>query len=538
MVSNKHILSVIWLAIFFLACATPQRPEGGPKDEMPPQIDSLKTTANYQTNFEQRSIEITFDEWVKLGDVFNQVVVSPPLEKEPSITLKKKTVLFEFDEEEVLREDATYTINFGDAVKDITEGNPATDLRYVFSTGNEIDSLEMSGTVVDAVTQEPMEDVLVLLYDNLQDSVVRTERPFYFAKSDEGGYFKIKNIKAGVFKVFGLKDANLNYKFDVETEAIGFLDSFITITDTIPTTIRVEMFEEETQLRLIDDEVFDYGLVNLTFNRNPYDVNIRYNIEDIPYTETIGDTLKIWYNTVDSFQIFVQADTSLNDTILVPVATKKNEFLEKNRFYQLNSSASGKPKSKNPTVDLGIEMNHPIARFELDSIQLLEDTTRIRVIPEVRIDSLDQRLLKIKYPWKESITYYVEIPPNGLQSIWGMPNDTIEQGYKILSKDDFGSLNVVVDSLEADQDYIIKLMTVKKDIVQEDVVSGQTSFEQSYTSINAGEYMVQIIEDRNKNGRWDTGNYDDKRKPERIFEKKLESLRANWTVDAVVILNF
>ncbi|MCB0640491.1 MAG: carboxypeptidase regulatory-like domain-containing protein, partial [Phaeodactylibacter sp.] len=112
------------------------------------------------------------------------------------VTIKKyKTVLFEFDENEELRENATYIINFGDAIKDFTEGNIAP-IRFIFSTGDYIDSLEVKGRVVDAVSGEPVSDVLVMLYDNLNDTVVRTERPFYFSRTDKAGQFKIENVKA------------------------------------------------------------------------------------------------------------------------------------------------------------------------------------------------------------------------------------------------------------------------------------------------------------------------------------------------------
>ena len=150
------------------SCATPIAPDGGPKDETPPQVDSIGTTPNFQTNFQKQRIEITFDEWIKLDDVFNEVVVSPPLNKRPQITTKGKTVRVDFDEEEVLREAATYTINFGEAVQDLTESNPAEDLRFVFSTGDFIDSLEISGTIKDVLTNEPVEGALFMLYDNCQ----------------------------------------------------------------------------------------------------------------------------------------------------------------------------------------------------------------------------------------------------------------------------------------------------------------------------------------------------------------------------------
>ena len=131
----------------------------------------------------------------------------------PTVTTKLKKLRFEFAEEEVLKEDATYSINFGDAVKDLTEGNPVPNFKFVFSTGDFIDSLKMEGTIVDALTGKPVEDVLYMLYKNLADSVVQTEKPFYFGKSDKTGTFTIENIKAGQYKAFALEDQDVNYLY-------------------------------------------------------------------------------------------------------------------------------------------------------------------------------------------------------------------------------------------------------------------------------------------------------------------------------------
>ena len=117
-------VALLFSLVLLESCATVIAPEGGPEDETPPQMDSLRSTPNFQTNFTKQRIELKFDEWVKLNDVFNQIVVSPPMD--PSnyeVSLKGKTVRFDFKEEAILRENATYTINFGDAIQDLTQGN-------------------------------------------------------------------------------------------------------------------------------------------------------------------------------------------------------------------------------------------------------------------------------------------------------------------------------------------------------------------------------------------------------------------------------
>ena len=144
------------LILLLYSCATPTTPTGGPRDENPPQIDTTLSTPNFQTRFLKQDISLTFNEWVMLEDVFNQVIISPPLQFKPEIYIKKKSVIIKWDERETLRENVTYTFNFGESVKDLTEKNPAEKLRFVFSTGDFIDSLTLSGKVVDAVDGKPL----------------------------------------------------------------------------------------------------------------------------------------------------------------------------------------------------------------------------------------------------------------------------------------------------------------------------------------------------------------------------------------------
>lgn len=526
------LLCLFW--IFLLAnCATPGNPNGGLKDERPPQLDSSKTTVNYQTNFTKQGIELSFDEWVKLNDIFNQVIISPPLEKAPTIKIKGKTVRFNFDEEETLLDSATYTINFGESIQDLTEGNPAQDMRFVFSTGDYIDSLEVKGVVKDVLTKEAVKDILVMLYENTADSVVRTERPFYFAKTDEQGRFKIENVKKGTFKIFALKDANLNYLFDQEGEQIAFTDSLLTTTDSIK-NIELEAFLQTPSIRLMEDELTHYGLVKLAFNREPYDIKLAYeDLENTPYLEYEGDTIRIWYTVDKDWNLYIQSDTVFYDTLRIPIK-EKNEFLENRKLIHINGSFDGGTKKLNPNKDIGIELNTPIISFDTAFIKVYEDTLRTVVQPEIYVDSSDQRILKFKYDWKEKMRYEVELLPEAISDLYAIKNDTIIQSYKTLSFEDFGIINLTIDSLDANTYYIVQLLTNRDNLIDETIVYQQEKFEKRFEAMPPLAYKVKIILDRNNNGRWDSGNYDEKEQAEFIFTKNLESFRANWELDQLI----
>ncbi len=537
----KTIYWIFILAICSLLwqCANRGTISGGPRDQQPPRLDTLLSTPNYQTNFEKQRIELTFDEWLQLDDVFNQVIVSPPLEFQPDVTLRGKTVRFDFDEDEVLRENATYTINFGEAVQDLTEGNAPEDLRFVFSTGDFIDSLEVSGKVVDAITGEVAEEVLVMLYDNLADSVVRTQRPFYFARTDEQGNYRISNVRADSFKVFALEDGNLNYRFDALSERIGFPPNPILVNDTTTNTLTLKVFTEEQPLRLVNDQHPQYGLSKLQFNRKPEGLSFRYAMDEVPelFFEYVRDTVRVWYDlpVPGNWTLYVRQDTLLNDTITVEVPSKE-EFLETARL-DFAGSRLAQARAMNPFEKRwALPFSHPLSSFDTAQIRLYEDTLRTLVRPIVRIDTMEaQKQLILQYSWKESITYNLELLPAAVTDIYGIGNtDTLALKRKTALRKDFGSINLQIDSLDAEAQYLIELIAGKEEILEAFVVNDTRSWQQQFTGLQPGTFNVKIILDENRNGSWDTGNYDAKRQPEPIYTRELEQLRANWEVEAQV----
>jgi len=530
------ILLLLTVSGLFWQCAQRGSISGGPRDEQPPRLDTLLSTPNFQTNFEKQRIELTFDEWLQLDDVFNQVVVSPPLEFQPEVTLRGKTVRFDFDEEEVLRENATYTINFGEAVQDLTEGNAPEDLRFVFSTGDFIDSLEVNGQVVDALTGEAVEEVLVMLYDNLADSVVRTERPFYFSRTDEQGNFRIRNVRADTFKVFALEDGNLNYRFDALSERIGFLENPIMVNDTSTNTLSLEIFTEEEPLRLVNTTHTRYGLSKLRFNRKPEDLAFRYAMDEVPelFFEYERDTVRIWYDMAEeqNWTLYVRKDTVLNDTVTIEVPSK-TEFLE-TATLDLTISRLERARALNPFNPWELQFRHPLNTFDTAQIRLYEDTLRTIVRPRIGIDTTEAyRQLVFRYNWKEEMPYELELLPGAVTDIFGISNaDSIVLKRRVALRKDFGSINLQIDSLDSDAQYVLQLIAGQDQVLETFIVNETTSFQQRFTGLQPGTFNVKIILDKNRNGRWDTGNYDAQRQPEPIYTHELEELRANWEVEA------
>lgn len=577
-IENKTLL-YCWLlaaAAFLLGCANIVAPEGGPKDLDPPKLDSLHSTRNFQTRFKKQDIVLAFDEWVELKDAFTQVIISPPLAKRPEIVRKKKTIQVHFADDEVLRDSATYVINFGQAIRDITEGN-VNPIVFVFSTGDYIDSLSVEGQIVDAWTGKPAEKTVVMLYENLADSVVHTERPFYFALTDKDGKFKVNNMKSGRFKVVALADQNLNYRFDSDAEQIGFFDSTLFLTGEIPvdtaaakldsvqvdslagdtvavmadslkTTpakpgkppipqLNMRLFAEEKTLFLRSKEINRYGQVKLTFNRPPTEARVTYDsVGQLVFLENDKDTLRLWYHLPErdtSWQLYVHRDTSV-DTVLVKSGLR-TAFLTTATLKTAANQPSQVVKLV-PGQPTRLQFNNPLVSFSPENIQLLEDTTQTLVQPRLSIDSADSRSLLANYAWKEGIKYELKVLPLGVKDLFGLNNlDTVSQTLSLAMKKDFGSLTLTVAKLDSTKAYVVRLLD-KPDgqPVKVWTVADAPIFKAKLDLLPPATYTVELIEDLDRNGHWTTGSYDLHRQPERVQRKALEELRANWELESTV----
>ncbi len=240
---------ILWIS----ACAKIVAPTGGPKDEEPPKIVS-SSPQNYSTNFSDDQINITFNEFIQLKDLTQNLIVSPPLEEKPDVTVKGKTLNIQFPSE--LKDSTTYNIYFGNSVQDYNEGNPIENFQYVLSTGDYIDSLSIEGKVLNAFNLLPEEDVHVMLYSDFADSVPMKNIPEYISKTDKEGFFRINNIRNEEFKLFSLRDENRNYLYDLDSEGIAFSDSIVKFhleTETIIDTI----FVHDSLLSNPDELVID-----------------------------------------------------------------------------------------------------------------------------------------------------------------------------------------------------------------------------------------------------------------------------------------
>ena len=554
--------------LFLQSCANIVAPTGGAQDKIPPKIVEQKSTPNFQTNFKKQRIELTFDEWIKLEDAFNQVVVSPPLEEQPQVTLDGKTVVFEFGKKEVLRENATYTINFGTSVKDLSEGNVAKNLRFVFSTGAIIDSLTVRGRVVDAVTGEPTEGVVLMLYDNFADSVVRKIKPFYFGRTDKNGEAIIENVREGTFKVFALLDKDLNYLYNQDIERIGFPDSLFHVTadftaskmkaDTAKSAkqdsiikaggksqilnnqtgmINIRLFDPPKKWQLLTKETDKYGLIKIIANQDPTAAKVTFDdVQQKIEMEVSKDTILAYYDIPSgdaSWNIYVKNDSFPTDTVRIRTRGRVDFFKKNLKLTPLSIQSN---YAKNPIKPFILNFSTPIESIDSQKVILL-DSARQNIPLSIHYDSTSKRRLVFDAAWVEGMPYNFTILPQALTDIYGLKNDTVATKIQVQKKSELGAIIVKVNGLDSLKHYVVQIINSSDGVEASFYIDNKKAAEKRFEMIPPAEYKLKVIEDTNVNRRWDTGNYETHSQPERIFWKKIEGLRADWEVETEFDIN-
>lgn len=534
-ITNKTGFNSIILVAFILfagSCANPIAPEGGAKDITPPKIDSTRSSASFVKNFTRQPIQFRFNEWVILDNVQTQMVVSPPLTYPPKVAIKGKNLIFNFDSREELKANTTYSINFGNSVKDLTEGNTVKNLTYVFSTGEQIDSASLFGTVKNAFTRETIKDALVMLFETDKDSVILKKKPDYFAKTNEIGTYTINNIRPGTYKTFALKDENLNYLYDLETELIGFTDTSLVFRQNEQKTITpIEISKEFKKPALVEKRSDRYGLVMCGFTGDPSQVKTEIRTTgQSTITETDKDSLKIWYlpDPATDWQILFDNGVK-KDTITVKPSLAKEDKRRKNLKFLNQKAFFNKRITASQTI--GIELSNPVVKIDTSRIIVVADTVRQAFGKYFGVKKDKPRTLSVNAKWKENTFYKIICLPGSLTDMFGNTNDTLKADWKVLANKDLGNITIHLNNLIESKTYLVQLINGAGEIIEKYNVAGQQKWEAKIPNQLPGGYELVIVDDLNNNSKWDPVNLFPRRYAEPIFRKKPEPLRPNWELD-------
>ena len=533
----KNLVYILFSLIILFGCAKRGTPTGGPKDSIPPILVNASPKLN-STNFDSEEIRLTFDEWIKLDKVQDQLIISPPLEKssyeiKPLSGVTKKVFLKFLDS---LAPETTYTINFGNSIQDNNENNPLTFFSYTFSTGETIDSLYIRGNTKDAFSQESDEFISLQLYrvDSLfKDSIIFKDKPTYISNTLDSTNYKFQNLKEGKYLLIALKDVDNNYFFDPFYDKIGFLDSLITLPrDSV---IDLKLFKEETEIiwdkpHFINSEKIGFGYYGkLNLDKIKIESNIPDSVNYVFIKEKETDTLNLWLsrNSFDSLNF------SLIETDTIKLTTVKFDRKRDSLIDSLNVS----PKTVNVIhlkESFKISSNIPLNKIE-DSLITIRDIDSL-IIPFTT--SINDRLdeIDIDFEVSPSDDYSIFIKPRAIKDIRGTENDTLQYNVVSQTLEDYG--NVFLDVItNNDSKYILHLIDSSSNIIREfnNVNSNSTII---FDYIRPGKYTFRLIEDINSNDIWDTGNYLKQVQPEPVYYFPSElDVRANWDLNETFNLN-
>lgn len=560
----RNIATIITLIL--CSCANVVTPSGGPKDQNPPVV--LNTSPeNHSTNFKGKTISLTFDEYVTLNNPSNNVLVSPPTSKKPTFRTSGKTLIIKF--EEPLIENTTYSINFGDAIKDLHEGNVFNGYTFHFSTGDKIDSLSLKGKVTSASTLTPMEGFFVGLYDSLPYH----SKPKYVTTTDKAGNFEFSGLSDKKYLLFALKDNNYNMIYDLPNEEIAFhsdsvrpyfIDNHIikniisdilandttVVNDTViemrqPEYPVYELFsfvQEDSIQKIFKKELVEEGLLRFVFRYPAPNVAINaleklpdsFNI--MPVYSSKKDTV-LWYFTPckDSLMISINDGANICDTTHYSLKPRQSAFKrrrsQENDVKKLvikNNIKANKLKPKQPVI---LTLNEPIIDIhQQDSMIFIENQDT--VFRKIKFEKLDEYGLKyqIVSDLKPENRYQLIIPDSVFFGFRNVTNDTIRLNFLVQEEAAFGNIYITVDIPENVPQVIVELLSSNNKTIDKQILTN--SQELSFEFLDPGKYQLKAILDTDANGEWSPGNFDKKLQPEKIvFYKNALEVRANWDID-------
>lgn len=582
--SLYYIFIIIAAAVMY-SCANIGNPSGGPIDKTPPIFMRSNPTPN-AVNVKDRKIEIFFDEIVTLKDPSTKIIVSPAQTEMPRMSALGRKVTVELVDS--LLPNTTYTIDFSNSIQDNNEGNAIDNFAFAFSTGSVIDSMRVSGYVLDSRTLEPMQSVVVGLQSNLADSAFHKEKLQRVALTNDRGQFTIRNVSPGSYHIFALKDLDRDYKFGNPTEDIAFLDSIIVPSigsreaadtvyndlneiDTImratrpayfPNDILLSMFNEDRKSQYLANNLrVDSTRISLTFaaasdTLPSLSIVGRNDVPDQWYTlerSQTNDTLTYWIrpphlvsaDTLIVATTYLRTDTASNlswgtDTLKFTFQRqkakkkKKNEetdSLEQIRFMELHPLANGTQEVYAPLL---LQTGTPIERYSREAFHLqrkLQNDTifypaEIKSIA-LRDSTLNRRDLMLKVDWEPGAAYKLAVDSLAMTDIYGLQTKPLKVDFNVRKMEEYG--NIVFNIPAVRDSAIVELLDGTDKVVLHTPVKSHRA---ELLNLLPGKYYARLFIDRNGNGKYDTGNYDMHLQPEEtVYYPGAINLKKNWDVE-------
>ncbi len=528
MTKLKHIIVLIVSLSLFTNCAKRGTISGGPRDTIAPKITG-SYPKNFSTNFKGKDIKIDFDELIKVKDISKQLIISPPMKKQPIIVPQGSASKFiSIKILDTLQENTTYSFNFGQSISDNNENNPYSQFKYVFSTGSYIDSLTVVGKIKDAYNQKPDNFVSIMLYDaeKFTDSTVYKEAPLYITNTlDSLKFFSLENLKEGKYRIIAMKDKSGNNKFDPKSDKIGFLDEVI----TLPTTLmyQLELFTEKPKFKAEKPVQESNNKLFLGFEGNTKNIKVTGTSKgkEIPLRLT-----KFPDKEKDTLQIFLPL--GIKDSVQIAVQNEAYSKEFTTRLKDLKASDSLKITNKTGNVlsfrnAFKLSTKTPLNTIDESKIALRKKDSSL-VKYTLSYDDFNQEIL-FDFKKDEDEKYVMELLPGAIKDFYDQENDTLNFKSTTRLLSDYGNLRVNVSGAKRFP-LILEVLDDKGTVLYSKSSTSETSF--VFETIEPKIYTLRVIYDDNGNEMWDTGAYLAKKQAEEIiyFDKKID-VRANWDVE-------
>lgn len=553
-------------------------PQGGPKDETPPKVVQ-ETPKNGSLNYKGKTIQIVFDEYIQLDNIAENLLISPPQQKTPEVSGVGKKVLVRFDEE--LRDSTTYTLQFGNAICDNNEKNVLENYTFSFSTGDVIDSMQISGLMLNARDLSPVSGILVGVHTEHSDSAFERIPFVRIGRTNSAGEFTISNLKDGTYRLYGLQDVSKDYMRQVG-EGMALCDSLITPTvelqiqndtvwkdsvtiDTIVTQVHPLYSPKDIVLMYFqEDKQRQYFQRATREKQNHFTLRFGAPQDSLPTITPIeGDWLKYticqYNNTKDTITYWLtDSATIATDTLTFALTYLKSDSVFQlyeqtdtvqaiYRAPRVNARAKNNRDSKETAKNTELQLKHnakspfeiytpiriqsetPISHYERDSIHLYEVIDSIRKPLPYSIEAADSAYATytITYQWKADKTYEIALDSAAFTDIYGNSNYAMKSKFKIRSLDEYSTLIVKIEPYR--EDAIIEVLNEKDEVVRTLPAQPNGAI---FQYLKPESFYLRLFLDTNKDGKWTTGDWLEKRQPEPVYYYggKL-TLRANWDIE-------
>lgn len=532
-------MKYIWAAILligFAQCANQTSPGGGPQDKKPPEVQN-SIPKNNQKNFKGKAIELNFDEYVALKNANEEILISPSIGKDLKIVAKKKKVIL--TPKENWKENTTYSINFREAIQDITENTPANNLRIAFSTGETIDSLQINGSIFEVFKNEIPEKITVALYASDSFNIFK-HQPTYFTKADKSGKFSIQNLKQGEYYIYAFEDKNKNLVVESKSEKFGFLAKQITLPNK--DSIKIPLVRVDTRPIKVTSFRPSQKITTLRLNKSVTAIKVK------PYNKS---SYLIYYGAKQDEVIFLnRSEEKSRDSTLLNLELTDSLNVRKDTSVYLKFTNTKMPAEKFrssvskmiydiPTkkITSTVQFNKPLSNINFDSLYLqIDSTTFENINPEdLNYDSLTNRLtISKEFKSKEQSPTLI-FGKGAFISVDKDSSQSRTEAVKLLKAEELGSLSIKILSKEAS--FFIDLVNGSKEVV----ATLHNAKEHTFKNLQPDQYSIRITIDKNGNRKWDCGNFFLKEEPERIIQYKAFDgkttipIRANWEVGPLEI---